>query len=546
MDHIDENYIHNLSVCYRCGTPVEPLVSEQWFINVNKKVRGKSLKQRSIEVVKNGEIKILPDLFNKTYFHWMENLRDWCISRQIWWGHQIPVWYCVTKKKRMCAKPIVALETPKHCPYCLGNKLQQDPDTLDTWFSSGLWTFSTLGWPQRTKDLANFHPTSVLETGYDILFFWVARMILLTTYLLDEIPFKTVYLHGLVRDKQGLKMSKSLGNGIDPLDMIDKYGTDAVRLSLVLGSSPGNDMRLYEEKIAGYRNFVNKIWNGARFVLLNLDKDDFRKKIDYKSLAKIDQWILHRTNEVVKQASKGIEEYRFSEVGLMIYDFFWSEYCDWYVEMSKITQNKAVLAYVLKTVLALLHPFIPFISEKIWELIGEKELLMVSNWPSVNPKNNFPFSKREIKQIIEVVSVIRQSRAEYHLSPAEKIKVTLYGHGLASTLNLNLAIIKQLARVDELVIKEKGEKLKGCLGQFVGNIEVYLHIADLIDISKECERLQKELENVSQYLDRLKKKVTNKQYLRNAPKLIIEQDKHNFDESLSRQKNLVAQLKNLM
>ncbi|MFA6436380.1 MAG: valine--tRNA ligase, partial [Candidatus Gracilibacteria bacterium] len=267
VDHIDENYVHNLSVCYRCGTAVEPLVSRQWFVNVTKKIRGKSLKDRTLEAVKKGKIKIVPDRFKKVYFHWVENLRDWCISRQIWWGHQIPVWYCEDKKSPKCEEPIVANKTPEKCPHCKGKNLKQDPDTLDTWFSSGLWTFSTLGWPKKTKDLAYFHPTSVLETGYDILFFWVIRMVLMTTYLTNEIPFETVYLHGLVRDKEGRKMSKSLGNGIDPLDMIEKYGTDAVRLSLVLGSSPGNDMRLYEEKIAGYRNFVNKIWNGARYVL---------------------------------------------------------------------------------------------------------------------------------------------------------------------------------------------------------------------------------------------------------------------------------------
>jgi valyl-tRNA synthetase len=543
MERIDEEYIHNLSVCYRCGTAVEPLVSEQWFVDVNKKVRGKSLKERSLEVVKKGKIEILPERFNKTYFNWMENLRDWCISRQIWWGHRIPVWYCGKTEK--CHEPLVSIETLEKCPHCGNENLKQDPDTLDTWFSSGLWTFSTLGWPKKTKDLEYFHSTSVLETGYDIIFFWVARMIILSTYLMDEIPFETVYLHGLVRDKQGRKMSKSLGNGIDPLDMIEKYGTDAVRLSLVVGSSPGNDSRLYEEKIGGYRNFVNKIWNGARFALMNLEKEDFNAEIDPKSLSRADKWILHRTNEVIKQADKGMADYRLSEVGTTIYDFFWSEYCDWYLEISKVQPNKAVLAHVLKTILKLLHPFTPFVTEQLWSMMDQKEALITSEWPTVEKAHNFTAAKREMGAVIDVVSTIRQMRSEYNVSPGKKIDATLYGHELKSTLSDNEDVIKSLARLEKLDIQKEGSKPKEAMGQFVGKIEVYLPMEGLIDKAKEKDRLTKEIKNIEGYLKGLKGKLANKGYLANAPKKVVEGDQQKAQEAEDKLKNMKEQLKSL-
>ena len=545
VEKTEEDYVHNLSVCYRCETPIEPLISQQWFINVNKKVNGKSLKERSIEVVRKKKITIIPERFDKTYFHWMENLRDWCISRQIWWGHQIPVWYCKTPKKEGCANPIVREKTPIQCPSCKGTKLEQDPDTLDTWFSSGLWTFSTLGWPKKTKELDYFHPTSVLETGHDILFFWVARMIVLTTYLLEEVPFKTVYLHGLVLDKEGQKMSKSLGNGINPLDMIEKYGTDAVRLSLVLGSSPGNNMRLYEEKIAGYRNFVNKIWNGARFVLMNMEKGDFALKINPKSLTLADEWILERTQELIAQATKGIEEYRFSEVGLLIYDFFWREYCDWYLEMSKINPNKPVLLYVLKTLLALLHPFTPFVTEALWGKMHIPEKLITSAWPKPNKKFAFKTAKRKMEAVIQVISMIRQARSEYKIEPAKKISATLYGGEFTSVLQANENILKTLARLEKIEIQKEGKKIKQAIAQLAGSIEIYIPLTGLMDVEQEKNRINKELLSTETYLKGLTQKLSNAGYVKNAPPAIVAQDEERKKEVAAKIKQLKEQIKSL-
>lgn len=539
MDHVDENYVHNLSICYRCDTPIEPLVSEQWFINVNKQVNGKSMKDRALDVVRNGEIKILPERFNKVYFHWMENLRDWCISRQIWWGHQIPVWTCANEKR--CTNPIVATETPTACPQCGGAELLQDPDTLDTWFSSGLWTFSTLGWPETTEELKRFHPTSVLETGYDILFFWVARMILLSTTLMDEIPFETVYLHGLVRDKEGRKMSKSLGNGIDPLDMIEKYGTDAVRLSLILGSSPGNDLRLYEEKIAGYRNFVNKIWNGARFVLMNLEKADFNTPIDPKALSRADRWILHRTNALIQESTEGLSVYRLSEIGTRIYDFFWSEFCDWYVEMSKVKPNKPVLAHVLKTVLTLLHPFTPFVTEALWKQLDQPNPLIISAWPKANKGHEFPEAEKEIALLIQTITAIRQLRADNQVEAGRRIPAQLHGQEWTDALTETLDILKQMARMGEITLVKSGPKPENALSAFVGSIEIYLPMEGVIDKDKEKVRLDKEIANLKNYLKGLEAKLNNPGYLAGAPTDVMAQDQDRAREAREKCQNLEAQ-----
>jgi len=532
VERIDENYVHNLSVCYRCGTAIEPLVSEQWFVDVNKKVNGKTLKERSLEVVRNGQIEILPERFNKTYFHWMENLRDWCISRQIWWGHRIPVWY-------RGDETYVGIEAPE------GEGWEQDPDTLDTWFSSGLWTFSTLGWPEKTDELSYFHPTSVLETGYDILFFWVARMILLSTYLVDEIPFETVYLHGLVRDKQGRKMSKSLGNGIDPLDMIEKFGTDAVRLSLVLGSSPGNDTRLYEEKIAGYRNFVNKIWNGARFALMNLEKEDFNTSIQTEELSLADQWILTRLNQVIDHATKGLDTFKLSEVGMGIYDFFWSEFCDWYLEISKIQPNKAVLAHVLKTCLKLLHPYTPFVTEVLWAEIGEKEKLITSAWPTIDESTQFAEAFTQMESFMEVITAIRQMRAEYNVEPGKRINATLHGGKLTIKLQENEAILKQLARLEKVSIVDSADKPDGCISQFIAGVEIFLPMEGLVNKEKEKTRLTKEIQNVEKYLKGMEGKLNNPGYLNNAPAEVVEADKQRAQEAKEKMDNMKWQLKAL-
>lgn len=539
LERVEENYIHNLSVCYRCGTPIEPLVSDQWFIDVNKPVikegaKKKSLKQKALEVVRKGDVEIIPNRFNKIYFNWIENLRDWCISRQLWWGHQIPVWYCKGDgtSKNECAEPIVQTETPKKCPRCGGKDIEQDPDTLDTWFSSGLWTFSTLGWPQKTKDLEYFHPTSVLETGHDIIFFWVARMILMTNYALNEVPFEKVYLHGLVRDRHGKKMSKSSGNGIDPLDMIEKFGTDAVRLSLVIGTAPGTDFRLYEEKIAGYRNFVNKIWNGCRFALMNIPETEYGKKFTLKNIkTQADKWIVSRLQKLIKEVNKDMENFHYSEAGTKIYDFTWSLYCDWYIEMSKSEHmNPPVLLYVLKNLLQLLHPFVPFVTETLWSHLEQKNLLMEEPWPIIDTKLIFSKEEKEFEAVMELITAIRSIRAEKGVEAGRKISATVYGGKWTKVLQTKRDPIMRMARLHELKLDAKGEKIQGAIWKYVNGMDIYLPAQDLFDISKEKERLLKKCQEVSGKMKGIEARISNPGFLKNAPEAVVEKEKKLFAE----------------
>jgi valyl-tRNA synthetase len=540
-----EDYPHKLSVCYRCGATIEPQISEQWFVNVNKKVKqlgNKSLKEKSLEVVKKGEIKIIPSRFNKTYFHWMENLRDWCISRQIWWGHRIPVWYC-----KKCGETVVSKEHPGKCKKCNSTEFHQDPDTLDTWFSSGLWTFSTLGWPEKTEDFKYFHPTNVLETGYDILFFWVARMILMTTYATGQVPFKNVYLHGLIRDKNGEKMSKSKPETcIDPLDMINKYGTDSVRLSLVIGGTPGNDIRVYEEKIAGYRNFINKIWNSSQFVLMNLTDEKFEIKSDF------DKWILSKLNKLIKESSKEIENYRFSDAGMKIYDFFWSQFCDWYLEASKgELKNPSVLKYVLETLLKLLHPFVPFVTEVIWEELKKKSLLMGEEWPKSQKKFEFEREEKLIGRIFEIITEIRKARADYKVDPGKKITAIIYSKH-AKEIEKNAEPIKRLARLEDLKIEQTapvshtGQKpIQNSKSIFLTGVEIYLPLAGMVDIEKEKSRLKKSIETLEKDIQVLQSKLNNKGFINNAPREVVEKEQTRLEESLEALKKLEEEGKSL-
>ncbi len=415
VERIDDEYVNNLSVCYRCGTPVEPLPSEQWFVAVDKPFRygfmkRTTLKQLALKAVSSGRIRIVPDRFVKVYEHWMNNLHDWCISRQIWFGHRIPAWKCTG-----CGEWQVAQAAPGSCHKC-GGKLEQDSDTLDTWFSSSLWTFSTLGWPDKTKDLAAYHPTSVMETGYDILFFWVARMVLMAGYALKDIPFRTVYLHGLVRDKQGRKMSKSLGNGIDPIEMIGKYGADALRLSMIIGTTPGNDFRLYEEKIAGYRNFVNKLWNIVRFANLTADLRVLNEPPRPATLA--DKWILSRFAVIASLVTGKVEDYAFSEAGEALYDFTWHELADWYLEVAKLEGGKAdILSYLMTQLLKLWHPYTPFVTETLWrESFGESaDMLMVQKWPAALPAKDSA-AEKEFRKVQNIITAIRNYRAEQKIA----------------------------------------------------------------------------------------------------------------------------------
>ncbi len=551
LESIDENYSHNLSVCYRCNTAVQPLVSNQWFIDVNKKIKslgGKSIKQKSVEVVKKKEIEIIPNRFDKTYFHWMDNLRDWCISRQIWWGHRVPVWYCVgdEKCKPSCKNPIVSRETPKECPHCKSKNLKQDEDTLDTWFSSGLWTFSTLGWPEKTADFKKFHPTSVLETGYDILFFWVARMIIMTTYATGEIPFEKVYLHGLIRDKEGRKMSKSLGNGIDPIEMIEKFGTDALRMSMVIGNTPGNDMRLYEEKIMAYRNFTNKLWNASRFVIGIFEEKGIKKapELDLGSLSDADEWILSKTYSTISAVDDALMNYRISEAGQLLYDFLWNDFCDWYLELSKgDKQNIAVLYHVLSTTLKLLHPIIPFVTEQIWtELPGSSGMLITEPYPEPLDRD---FDADSIDLVTEVISAIRRMRAENKIQAADKIPVVLYGHKEMHALEKNMAELVRLARISELTLKDDGPKLPGAATDVAAGVDILIPLAGLVDTEKEKIRLKKEIDNLAKYIATLSGKLSNKNFVQNAPKAVVEGEQKKLADAEVRMNKMKEQVDNL-
>ncbi len=500
-----EDFKNNLSICYRCNTPIEPLVSEQWFVAVDKKIpgRNKTLKQLSLEVVENKEIKILPERFEKIYFNWMNNLHDWCISRQIWWGHRIPVWYTDDNKI------IVAKNKEEANKKAKGKKIVQDSDTLDTWFSSSLWTFSTLGWPEKTKDFKKFHPTNVMETGVDIIFFWVARMILMSEYLLKDKPFSTLYLHGMIRDKQGRKMSKSLGNGIDPIDMIDKFGTDALRLSLVIGSSPGADLRIYEEKIAGYRNFVNKIWNISRFILSSVDEvRSIKKQPKTKTLA--DKWILSKFNKLIKEVNNDLDNFKFSLAGEKLYHFTWDDFADWYLEISKIEKNKdEILLYILERLLILLHPFIPFITETIWKEFNSKDLLIVKDWPKVNK-----IDKNVIINFTELKELIIGLR---NLKSKNKIKPTDFPNCYIKSNILDNDYLKLAATMSRVNLINKELDIDPII---INTSKVW------INLKKELS--DKEKEDLKKYIISLENKLKNKKFTDNAPKEVINQAKINL------------------
>lgn len=533
IDHIDQNYVHNLSVCYRCGTPVEPLVSKQWFVNVNaavKKFKGKSIKERSLEVVRNGDVDIVPKRFEKIYFHWMENLRDWCISRQIWFGHRIPVWY---KGNEI----YVGIKPPQDEGW------QQDPDTLDTWFSSGLWTFSTLGWPEKTKDLKTFHPTSLMETGYDILFFWIARMIMMSTYFIEEIPFKTVYLHGLVRDEQGRKMSKSLENIIDPLDTIAEYGADATRLSLIIGTTPGNDTNISENKIAGYRNFVNKLWNISRYIILSVNEPRIIEKMPKPKTA-VDAWILSELDSLIAETTSSLEKYAFSAAGEKIYEFTWNKLADWYVEVAKIEKGKdEILCFVLTQLLKLWHPFTPFVTETIWKQLKPEQLLIVSQWPqSAGVKSNNAYEFELAKQLI---TAIRNLRAENGIEPAKKINAVLFFEK-PDVLKEQKEIIKSLARLETLDIKQSGEKPEQSASTVVSGIEIYLSLSGMIDVEKERARLKKEISQIEVYVAAQEKKLSNEQFVSNAPKEVVIKEKEKLAKAEQKLQTLKSQLNNIL
>lgn len=554
----EEEIEQNVGVSDRFKDVIEVLPKMQWFIDVNKEFAFKgdklgkfaagdtvTLKQLMQEAVSSKAIKIVPERFEKTYFHWINNLRDWCISRQIWYGHQIPFW---TKGD----ETYVGVDAPE------GDGWEQDPDTLDTWFSSGLWTFSTLAnTPEDiriedgklvidTEEFRSFHPTSVLETGYDILFFWVARMIMMSTYAVGEIPFETVYLHGLVRDEQGRKMSKSLGNILDPLDMTAKYGTDATRLSLLIGATPGNDMKLSEEKVEGFRNFTNKLWNISRFMLMNIESPTVDiARPETATLA--DTWILARLDSVVADVTTDIEEYRFSMAGERLRDFTWNELADWYLEIAKIEGEKSdMLNYVLNTILTLWHPYMPYVTEQIWtEVYGDDAMLMTASWPTIQSQTgDVEAANASFETLRDIITQIRSVRAEYSIPPATLVNVIMRSKEHRPFVGENVELIMGLARVQTVELSDEIENTDAYIGSVVGGIEVYVDLAGAVDTDKEKERLQKEIDHVAPYIKQLQRKLSGP-FAANAPAPVVEKERQKLADAEEKLTALEAQLAKL-
>lgn len=515
--------------CERCNTIVEPLISKQWFVSM------KPLAEPALEAYKSGELNFIPDRFGKVYNNWLEGIRDWCISRQLWWGHRLPVYYCED-----CDEIIVSRTRPEKCSKCSSTNIHQDTDTLDTWFSSALWPFSTLGWPEKTEDLEYFFPTDVLITGYDIIFFWIVRMVFSSIEQMGEIPFKDVFLTGLVRDSEGRKMSKSLGNGIDPLEIIDQYGADALRFTLVTGNSPGNDMRFYTERVEANRNFANKLWNATRFVLMNLDENIGKEELTLENLEEEDKWILSKLNSTIDEVTKNLEKYEIGMAADKVYDFIWNEYCDWYIEMvksrlygedekSKETAEK-VLLNVLKDTLKLLHPFMPFITEEIWQhLPGEDTPLILSHWPQYTDKLNFPKSEKAIEFIKSGIRGIRNARAEMNIVPSRKssqIFVTK-DEEVKEILSNGKRYFENLASAEEIEIREGKEGIgEDNISVVLDKCEVFLPLKDLIDFEKEIERLEKEKEKLEGEIKRVVGKLSNEGFVKKAPEKIVEEEKN--------------------
>ncbi|AEE91646.1 valyl-tRNA synthetase [Tepidanaerobacter acetatoxydans Re1] len=520
-----EDLNHSVGHCYRCHTIVEPVVSKQWFVKMEP------LAKPAIDVVKQGEVKFVPERFAKIYLNWLENIRDWCISRQLWWGHRIPAWYC-----QECGETMVSRDDVKVCTKCGSSNIEQDPDVLDTWFSSALWPFSTLGWPEDTPDLKYFYPTSVLVTAYDIIFFWVARMIFSAMEFMKKPPFEYVVITGLVRDAQGRKMSKSLGNGIDPLEVIDKYGADTLRFTLCTGNAPGNDMRFYWEKVESSRNFANKIWNASRFIMMNLE--DFTPgEIDLSKLALKDRWILKRINDVTRDVTDSLEKFEIGMAAQKIYDFFWNEFCDWYIEMAKIDLygknsgarriTQLVLVNVVEQALKLLHPFMPFITEEIWQHISREGLsIMVSSWPEYKPEWEFE-DVDQMELVMDAVRGIRNIRAEMNVPPSKQASalVRVSSSSVKDILRGNLDIIYSLAKVSKMEFGEEDlqipHKAVSCV---IKGAEIFIPMEGLVDLDTEIARLEKEKSNLKNEIERVNKKLSNQGFLEKAPQDIVEKE----------------------
>ena len=513
-----EPYSHNVGCCYRCGTVVEPLTSPQWFVKM------KPLAKAAIDVVKDGRIKFVPERFTKTYLNWMENVHDWCISRQLWWGHQIPAWYCED-----CGHITVSRTDACECEACHSKNIRREEDVLDTWFSSALWPFSTMGWPDKTPELNYWYPTSVMVTGYDIIFFWVARMIFSGMEQMKEEPFHTVFIHGIVRDSLGRKMSKSLGNGIDPLEIVEKYGADALRYNLITGNSPGNDMRFYVEKCEAMRNFCNKLWNASRFVMMNLsiDKNELPETLEIE-----DKWILSKLNDTVKEVCENMDAYELGVAAGKIYDFIWDSYCDWYIELTKPRLNgedeaskigaQKVLLYVLTEILKLVHPFMPFISEEIWQALPhEGEALMVERYPAFDEKLSFPEAEENFEMVMNAIKAVRARRSDMNVPPSRKAHLII-ATDRKDAFEAGEAYIRKLAYASEIsVVAEAPADTNGMVSVVTDNARMFMPMAELVDLEKEKARIEKELANAEKQLQAQIGKLSNQNFVTRAPEAVV-------------------------
>jgi valyl-tRNA synthetase len=557
----EEKYQYSLGHCYRCKTVIEPLLTLQWYVNV------KPLASEAIKVVREGRIKIVPGSWENTYFAWMENIRDWCISRQIWWGHRIPAWYCREKKSEQCRMKnglIVAREDPVECPYCGSQKFVQDEDVLDTWFSSALWPFSTLGWPDKTVDLETFYPTTVLVTGFDIIFFWVARMIMMGLKFEENVPFRDVYIHALVRDMKGQKMSKSKGNVVDPLTMMEKYGTDAFRFTLAAFAAQGRDVKFSEDRVEGYRHFVNKLWNGARFIMMNSQSADVGKSAVFPEITALNlpaRWMLSRLAITAESVNKSLDEYRFNDAASDIYQFVWHEFCDWYIEMAKsdirnpeIQRNVIeCLLYTLDASLRLLHPFMPFVTEEIWQKIphlrrdGERvgESIMISEFPNSLPRDYR--AVEDMSYIIDAVAGIRTVRGELNVPPSSKLNVVIkaYHHKAQEILKKNMVYLKSLGNAGEIQVGTEVEKPEGSATCVKSSMEVYVLLRGILNIKTELDRLGKAKADVEESLSFLNKKLLNEDFLLRAPKEVVEKERGKFEELGMRKERIMESIKKL-
>ena len=533
-----EDHQHNVGTCYRCGNDVEPIVSAQWFVKM------KPLAEEAIRSVREGETKFVPERFTKNYMNWMENLHDWCISRQLWWGHQIPVWYCAECGHMTCTR-----EDATCCEKCGSTRIERDPDVLDTWFSSALWPFSTLGWPDATEDLDYFYPTDVLVTGYDIITFWVSRMIVSGLEHMKKAPFHTVLIHGLVRDNQGRKMSKSLGNGIDPLEMISQYGCDALRMNMVMGNSPGNDMRFFVERCEAMRNFANKLWNASRYVLMNLGEDAVNALPAAELLTTADKWVLSKLNTLIADVTENLEKYELGVAVQKVYDFLWDTYCDWYIELTKArlySEDPAqkqtalqVLVYVLDQTLRLMHPFMPFITEEIWQsLPHEGPALIVAKWPEYSTNLEFKAEENLMESVMNAIRVIRNRRAEMNVQPSKKAALFVLT-SKPQVFAEGEGFIQRLAYADAVTLLDKEpENIDGMVCCTTADAKLYIPMGQLVDVAKELDRVAKELEKARKNLASLEAKLSNEKFVSRAPEAVVNAEK----KKAAKAKDLITQL----